>query len=330
MARNQKSEKSGKSRRAGKWATLLLAASMAFSASVSVSAAEESEPKNNSQIDSAKVNIETDVYQVMMPTVSEGAFDFILDPQGLINETDGAMYEGQKFESDSTLFFHRTDGKTEDDYSNKSDEVTIINKSSMPVDIFLDVRVEPDSLGGIVMSEDKNFTDDMNPSLYLAVTDGEREIPVGKDGVSLHATVDAAFDGAYEYVYNSDKNEYVYRLKNNLESTVFDAYSFQLTGAANGKGDWTGLDSVSPQLTITWRVLPKENIVPRKDAVLTGQEMPDEESATAEEQSLNENEKTEEGPDKEVEKIEIGNEPNVGGNEESKETLKEDSDHKSD
>lgn len=329
MARNQKSGRSGKTRKAGKWAALLLAASMVLSVSFSVSA-EESEPKGSIQIDSAKVNIETNVYQVMMPTVSEGAFDFILDPQGLINETDGAMYEGQRFEADSTLFFHRTDGQTEDDYSNKSDEVTITNKSSMPVEIFLDVRVEPDSLGGIVMSEDKNFTDDMNPSLYLAVTDGEREIPVGKDGVSLHTMVDAALDGTYEYVYSSDKNEYVYQLKNNLESTVFDEYSFRLTGAANGKGDWTGLGGVSPQIMITWRVSPKENTVPRKDAVLTGQEMPDEETAAAEEQSLNENEKTEEEPDKEAEKIEIGNEPNVGGNEESKEMIKEDSDHKSD
>ncbi len=325
MARNQKSGRSGKTRKAGKWAALLLVASMVLSVSFSVSA-EESEPKGSIQIDSAKVNIETNVYQVMMPTVSEGAFDFILDPQGLINETDGAMYEGQRFEADSTLFFHRTDGQTEDDYSNKSDEVTITNKSSMPVEIFLDVRVEPDSLGGIVMSEDKNFTDDMNPSLYLAVTDGEREIPVGKDGVSLHTMVDAALDGTYEYVYNSDKNEYVYQLKNNLESTVFDAYSFQLTGAANGKGDWTGLDSVSPQLTITWRVLPKENIVPRKDAVLTGQGMPDEETGAAEEQSLNENEKT----DEEAEKIETENELNVVGNEKTRETLKEDSDQKSD
>ena len=54
--------------------------------------------------------VKTDVYQVVMPTETEGIFDFILDPQGLINATDGAAYEGKKFEKDSTVFFNRTYG----------------------------------------------------------------------------------------------------------------------------------------------------------------------------------------------------------------------------
>ena len=31
-----------------------------------------------------------DVYQVIMPTSTDEIFNFILDPQGLINATDGA------------------------------------------------------------------------------------------------------------------------------------------------------------------------------------------------------------------------------------------------
>lgn len=263
-----------KYRKSWRCAVLLLSV-IVFSQPVFVSA-EELEQKSENQIENAKVNVETDVYEVIMPTVPEGVFDFILDPQGLINETNGAMYAGQKFEADSTVFFKRTDGQIEYDYSNKSDAVTITNKSSVPVDIFLDIRVAPSSLNGIVMTEDRSFTNDTNPSLYLAVTDGEKEIPIGREGVSIDVTVDAALDGSYEYVYDNDKEEYVYQLKNNLDNSVFSTYSFQLTGAANGNGDWSKLDEAAPKLLITWKVSPRENIEPRKDAVLNREETSEE------------------------------------------------------
>lgn len=263
-----------KYRKSWKCAILLLAVTV-FNQSVFVSA-EELDQKSGDQIENTKVNMETDVYQVIMPTVPEDAFDFILDPQGLINETNGAMYGGQKFEADSTVFFKRTDGQTDDNYSSKSDAATITNKSSVPVEVSLDVRIEPSSLNGIVLTEDKNFTNDTDPSLYMALTDGEKETAIGRDGASFDVTVDAALDGSYEYVYDSNKEEYVYQLKKNLDNSVFSTYSFQLTGAANGKGDWSKLDGVSPKVMITWRVSPRENTLPRADAVLNRQESSEE------------------------------------------------------
>ena len=50
-------------------------------------------------------SVKTDIYQVILPANTDGVFDFILDPQGLINKTDAAAYDGKKFEAGSTGVF---------------------------------------------------------------------------------------------------------------------------------------------------------------------------------------------------------------------------------
>lgn len=201
-------------------------------------------------------SVKTDIFQIVMPTDTEGVFNFILDPQGLINKTDGAAYKGKTFEKDSTVFFKRTNGEAEEDYSSKSDPVIITNKSSIPVDVFVEVCIEEASIEGITMSDDKEFIDDDTTSLYLAIEDGENEVPVGREGASIQTTIEAAPEEAYEYVY--DDEQYIYKLKDNLEDVVFDEYSFRLTGAANTKGNWAELGGVSPKIIITWKVLEGE------------------------------------------------------------------------
>lgn len=223
---------------------------------ISISAtaqAQEMGEGNSDGVGELEGIVKTDVYQVVMPTETEGIFDFILDPQGLINATGGAAYEGKKFEKDSTVFFKRTDGTVEEDYSNKSDYITITNKSSVPVDVSVEVQVDTDSIKGIILSDDKEFKDDTGRSLYLAITDGENVVPVGKDGATLQATIDAVPEEAYEFVYENEK--YVYKMKEGLEGIEFPEYSFQLMGAANGKGEWTELVDVAPKIMITWKVM---------------------------------------------------------------------------
>lgn len=230
--------------------------------------AEDTSQNEESAVSKLTADVETDIYQVVMPTETEGIFDFILDPQRLINETNGAMYNGKSFEKDCTVFFKRSDGKSKEDYSCKSDSAAIINKSTMPVEVSLEVKVDSSSLGGIVMTEDRTFKKDKSASLYLAVVDGKKEVPVGKDGVIIRKTVEAAPDGAYGYVYDSNKREYIYGLKKDITNVLFDEYSFQITGAANKKGDWTTLGKAVPKIVVTWKVLPSENAELRKDAIL--------------------------------------------------------------
>ncbi len=272
-----------------KYTALIMAMAMVWSLPAIVSAADIAQ-NDEPNISELTANVETDICQVVMPTNTEGIFDFILDPQGLINETDGAMYKGKNFEKDCTVFFRRLDGKVKEDYSRKSDFVTITNKSTMPVEVSLEVKVDPASLAGIEMTEDSAFKKDKSASLYLAVADGEKEVPVGKDGVTIHKTIEAAPDGAYGYEYNSDTEKYEYGLKENIEENIFDNYSFQLIGAANEKGDWSALTKAVPEIVVTWKVLPKENTALRKDAIFNGKKLASEQGEMAQEDKQKEQE----------------------------------------
>lgn len=250
-----------------RYTALALTAIMAVYPALNVSAEELGEGVGTG-VGAMEGSVNTDIYQVVMPTNAEGVFDFILDPQGLINETGAAAYDGKIFEEDSTVFFRRMDGEVEEDYSSKSDAVTIVNKSSMAVDVSLKVEVVASSMEGIAMTDDGEFKDDTSASLYLAVDDGENVVPIGKGGASIETTIDAAPDGAYEYAYDSENDRYSYGLRGDLEDDVFDEYSFRLVGAANGKGDWSELTGETPEIVITWNVMPSEKATVRKDKVL--------------------------------------------------------------
>lgn len=204
--------------------------------------------------------VETDVYQVILPTVSSHTFDFIIDPLGLISQTNGAGYNGKTFEKESTLFFRRTDKEKKTDYSSISNPITITNRGSIPIDVSLRVRMDPSSLAGIRMTADREFAGDNSASLYMAVLDGEKTMPVGMDGVDITATLDAAPEAAFEYGYDKERGRYTYELKKNLNVTELPARSFQITGEANGKGNWSQYTEAVPKIKIAWEITRKEDI----------------------------------------------------------------------
>lgn len=182
-------------------------------------------------------NDKSDVVRVILPTDAIEIFDFILDPQGLIQATNGAAYEGNTFEKDATLFFKRTDEDAQENYSSTSDAVKVANKGLTPVDVVVAAKIATSSVEGFAMSDDREFTDDTRASLYLALTDGETTVPIMVDEeASLSISIPAASeDGEGENIY-----------------------SFWLTGASNSKGDWSRLKEIAPEVTVTWEVTSNE------------------------------------------------------------------------
>lgn len=121
-----------------------------LSFSIATSAEDVTQKRSN-----VSESTETERYQVVVPTDVDGMFDFILDPQGLINETNAAMYDGESFEADSTVFFKRTDGRVETDYSSKSDFFTIINRSTVPINITLELKMKEEEYPWLTINEIK-------------------------------------------------------------------------------------------------------------------------------------------------------------------------------
>ena len=204
--------------------------------------------------------IKPDIYQVILPSDVNGIFDFVLDPQKLIEETNAEIYGGKTYEKGATVFFHRSDGQTADEYSSFSDHVTISNRSTMPVDVLINVDISPQSLGSITMTNDREFTNDSDTSLYMALTDGENTVPVGTEGSYIQTTIPAASEDAFEYSYDQERGEYSYGLKEDLSGVQFPEYSFQLTGAVNEKGDWSTVSNVALLVNVTWEVTPSQSI----------------------------------------------------------------------
>lgn len=176
------------------------------------------------------------VFQVILPTNTDHIFDFIMDPQELISKTEAAAYDGSRFEEGATLFFKRSDGESDEEYSSFSDVVRIMNAGRAAVNVSLTAYISPSSIAGLAMTDDPDFLDDENPSLYLALTDGEETVPINSQyGASIDAWIEGAGDGEYH------------------------AYSFQLTGAVNRNGDWSQLTHVAPEVIVTWEVTMDED-----------------------------------------------------------------------
>lgn len=239
----------------------MLSAALVFGVS-SVASADSSGGTGNGELEGT---VSTDVFSVKLPTVTEGSeiFNFILDPEGLIDKTSAEKYGGTTaatFEADATVFFKNADGN----YTSKSDALTAYNLSSGDVDISVTAAIS--NASGISMKDTNDFTDDTDTTLYLALAEdatGGAESAITNDAnAELSSTINAAPADAYEYSY-SDADGYTYALKNDITSATDDAdldtagfskYTFYLTGACNTAADWSGLTAATPKVDVTWTI----------------------------------------------------------------------------
>ncbi len=198
--------------------------------------ATESEAHQTPETGTEDIGGKEEIVQVILPTSAVEIFDFILDPQELIQKTNGAAYGGKTFEEGATLFFERSDGKTETDYTSDSNAVVIANRGTTPVDVMVNAHITVTMAEGLVMTDDREFIDDERPSLYLALTDGENTVPITfEEGAGIQVVLPPAMDAGEEA-----------------------SYSFWLTGACNKNGDWLGLGDMGIDVTVTWKVLARE------------------------------------------------------------------------
>ncbi len=224
----------------------------------SATASEETETQTETE-EAPDSSVPADVFKVILPTIPEDdtTFDYILDPQGLIELTDAKKYGGTDevaFEHDKTLYFKTS--RTEDGrpvYDNVSNALTVTNMSSREVKITVKATIANSE--SITMSENSTFdTDDTSTSIYLALTDGTNTIPITSDAAVLNAVINAPED-AYETVWDGEKN--VYELTDTAKKEDYDGfqkYSFWLTGACNANADWSNVEGQIPEVFVVWEV----------------------------------------------------------------------------
>ena len=181
---------------------------------------------------------EEGILSVELPVVAEGErspFDFILDPCGLVYETDAMRYGGGAVEEGATMLFYNEEG--EYDFSRYSDKLSIMNQSGKSVIVTISASVS--DMEGIDLVGQNDFSGNDNPAVYLAVTDDRgNEQPIYEDGEA--------------------------KIQAELDSGI---YSFGLTGACNPDADWQDV-YVHPKVIVTWHV----ESVPMEPEEETGKE----------------------------------------------------------
>ncbi|MCI9179400.1 MAG: hypothetical protein HFG50_05245 [Lachnospiraceae bacterium] len=256
-----------------------LAGAMAFGNSMFAMAAD----KEAGASGSGEVQYVTkgDVFDVVLPTVADDAttFNYLLDPDGLIEATGGDRYQNKVFDKDKNVYFLRSeqvDGQIDDgngsnttgkvDYTDTSDEIEVVNKSTQAVNLTLKVKVE--DIDGIKMATSTTFGTE-SPELYLAVkgklTDdaSATDTAISTESKEIPISIPAD-DAAYEIVWNATDKQYEKALTTEAKENDyagFKSYTFQLTGSCNTHAGWAALKDKAPKVDLIWSV---------KDFTVTG------------------------------------------------------------
>lgn len=196
--------------------------------------------------------VEKDVFAVVLPTESN-QLDFLLDPQGLLYATAGKAHGDADFAEGDTLYFKHANGS----YSATSEAFTITSKSSIPVDVQLDVTVSNSAVG---FTTDSAFTDSTNPEIYLALEVSGGAVTPVEESIAAYTTTLAAVDAEnFEIVYAdvTGGKAYQYQLKADTPASEFDSISFSLKGASNANADWGELTKITPTVDLVWTVTPE-------------------------------------------------------------------------
>ena len=197
-----------------------------------------------------------DVVSISLPVIGESetsVFDFILDPQGLLYETDAVRYGGGRVEEGATLLFHNEDG--EYDFSKHSDWLTVTNRSTVPVRVTVSAQLT--DFGEIGSVESDDFGESTEPEVYLAIEDDRGNIlPLSVDEpVTLNLEMASAPENTYVFRLDEENHTYQYEMGTDPSMVDFDTYSFGLIGACNTNAEWQNI-SVHPMITVTWYVEP--------------------------------------------------------------------------
>ena len=200
--------------------------------------------------------VNDDIVSISLPVISESeisVFDFILDPQGLLYETDAVRYGGGRVEEGATLLFYNKEG--EYDFSKHSDWLTVTNRSTVPVQVTVTAQVM--DFGDIRLTESDDFGENTEPEVYLAIEDDKGNIlPLSADEkTTVNLEMSAAPENTYVFSIDEENQTYRYGMSMDPDMVDFDTYSFRLIGACNSNADWRNI-SIHPTITVTWHVEP--------------------------------------------------------------------------
>ena len=215
---------------------VLLAATMVMGSTVTVFAEGVPGTQTLNATGASEGHVERKIANVVLPTVSGAAFNYTIDPERLVKETEGAKYDGVSFTDDAKAkgVYFLVDTNKYDNKTAAEDKFKFTNKSTFPIDVTVEVKAKDATADTDIALVSKNaIASATDASLYLG-------LKVVKD--NFKTTV--------------SENKYVYAEKT-TGLTDWLTTSFQIEGETTdgneGAGPQIAKDTTAPALEITWK-----------------------------------------------------------------------------
>ena len=194
------------------------------------------------------------VSNVKVPIISdESPLDYILDPLGLVYQTQAARYGGGNVQEGANVLFRNSNG----DYlfSDTSDLLEIVNKGNVPLQVSISAKIENSS--DVRMADSGSDLTGDDPSIFMALVGKEGILSVLNDSGSseLSIILDPVPEGTYIYTYNEETKSFESQLSETADESKFDRFYFGVTSRCNPDANWAGVNSL-PKITITWKTEP--------------------------------------------------------------------------
>ena len=199
-------------------------------------------------------NHPVDVPNVKIPiTTGTSPLDYILDPLGLIYQTQAAKYGGGEVQENANVLFKNTEGEYL--FSSTSDMMKIVNKGNVPLQVTISAKIENN--GSVQMVDSSSELEGEEPSIFMAL--------VGKDGIlgvmnetgssEISLVLNAVPDGTYKFTLNEETGEYESELSEKADESKFDSFEFGVTGECNTEANWSEVGEL-PKISVSWKTEP--------------------------------------------------------------------------
>ena len=233
-----------------KVAAIVLATTMVMGSSLTVSAAAGDGAADGTGTNEGHVDKE--VINVILPTTQAGQaspFDFITDPERLIQDTAGSKYKDFTFptkDSDTGVYFQVGDNT----YANTSEALQIINKSSVNVTVTVKVKATPsaDSSKDIPLASSVSTT--KAAPLFLNLTVGKTPQAISTTEATVTKTI-AGMANNFEVVYDSEDSGGKYKYEPKASASEWKALELTMNGAINNEYV-AAADTTVPKVSVTW------------------------------------------------------------------------------
>lgn len=229
-----------------------LAATMVFGSSLTAFAEDPVTSGGSDGAGASEGHLEKEVLNVVLPTVPDGStpFNYTMDPERLIRETEGAKYaEGTTFpeaEGDTGVYF-QTAEKT---YANKSNVLQAINKSSCDVKLSVTVKTTQNTAKDIALATTSAVATEGTPNLYLGLAVGTTKTPVTASAQTVDKVI-AGTPGNFETtVVTNDSGVKSYAYQEKADATTWKAMNISMEGAVSNLA--IAADATAPTVNVTW------------------------------------------------------------------------------